>query len=107
MYPIDFTTCTAEAVIRRSVICHPSLLADQLRHVAVIHTRSASEMHDRQARETAARMADDARTIADRLTNGGTGELTFGQRIAVFSQAARLQCIPPSLASEIISREAA
>jgi hypothetical protein len=104
MYTIDFMTCSADDVIARSVVCHPSMLADQLCATAAIHERSAAEMHDRLARETAERMARDARTIADRLANGGTGELTHGQTIIVFSAAARLQCISHGLAADIVGR---
>ncbi len=107
MYPIDFMTCGADDVIRRSVICHPSLLADQLRERAKGHTAAYASMltRDEYAAKIARGMADDCNTIATRLANGGTGEMTFGQRVIVFSLAARLQCLPHAVAQDILTRE--
>ena len=98
MYELDLGKATAADIILRSAVCHPTLFRDQLRAVAAVHRRSAGEMRDRQARETASRMAQDCETIALFAEAGwlhmqrglDLGEITFGQRIQAFSVAAKL-----------------
>ena len=112
MYELDLAKATATDVILRSAICHPTLFGDQLRAVAGVHRRSANEMRDRQARETATRMAQDCETMAQFAEAGwlhmqrglDLGDITFGQRIHAFTVAAKLQLIPPSVATDIIGR---
>src|ERR1051325_314755 len=112
MYELDLATATAADVILRSTICHPSLFRDQLRAVAAIHRRSANEMRDGKARETATRMAQNCEMMA-RFAEAGwlqmqrgldLGEITLGQRIQAFSVPAKLQLIPPATATDIIGR---
>jgi len=112
VYELDLAKATAADIILRSAICHPTLFRDQLRAVAAVHRRSANEMRDRQARETATRMAQDCETMAQFAAAGwlhmqrglDLGEMTFGQRVQAFSVAAKLQLIPPSAATDIIGR---
>ena len=110
MYELDLAKATATDIIVRSTICHPTLFSDQLRAVAAVHRRSANEICDWQARETAARMAQDCETMAQwaeagwlRMQSGiDLGEITIGQRVQAFTVAARLQLIPHAAAAEII-----
>ena len=105
MYAINFNTCSADDVIERSVICHPSLLADQLREQAKGHVDAATMSRDAYAAIVVQGMADDCCTVADRLTNDGkVDDLTFGQKIIVYSLAARLQGLSHSLAQSIMTR---
>jgi aminopeptidase-like protein len=112
MYELDLAKATAADIILRSAVCHPTLFRDHLRGVAAVHRRSAREMCDRQARETAARMAQDCETMAQFAEAGwlhmqrglDLGDITFGQRIQAFTVAAKLQLIPHSAATEIVSR---
>ena len=112
MYELDLAKATAADIILRSAICHPTLFGDQLRAVAAVHRRSANEVCDLQARETATRMAQDCETMAQFAEAGwlhfqrglDLGDITFGQRIQAFSVAAKLQLIPPSTATDIIGR---
>jgi len=105
MYPIDFTNCTANDVIARSVTCHPTLFAERLRGIASIHGQAATTMHDRQAVKISRQMAADCREMADRLDHGELLDgLSFSQRIIAFNAAAKLQCVNDSLARSIIAR---
>ena len=112
MYELDLARATATDIIVRSTICHPTLFRDQLRAVAAIHRRSANEMCDGRARETAIRMAQNCETMAQWAEAGwlqmqrglDLGEITFGQRIQAFTIAAKLQLIPHSTATDIIGR---
>ena len=107
MYELDFMTCDADAVIRRSVVCHPSVLRDRLCDVARTHAEAAATMAnaDHVAHRVALDMCKSAQRLAGRLANGEelTG-LDFNERIIAFSAAARLQCIPPATATDIIGR---
>jgi len=106
MYAIDFMTCSADDVIRRSIVCHPSLYAENLRNVAHIHAQAAMACeHDTTAAKIASRLARECRTIAEHIEAGdeviasGTSET-----IQAFSVAARLQLIPHATAKDIIAR---
>jgi hypothetical protein len=105
MYELDFSNCDADAVIRRSVVCHPSLLRDRLCDVARTHAEAAATMAsaDHVAYRVALDMCKAAQRLAGRLANSEElSELNFNERIIAFSAAARLQCIPPSVATDII-----
>jgi hypothetical protein len=73
MYQIDLATATADEVITRSIVCHPSTLIDTLRAAARIHHIAAVEA-------------------------------TFGQMIALFGAACKLQLIPLKTGMDIIGR---
>lgn len=107
MYELDFATCDADAVIRRSVVCHPSVLRDRLCDVARTHAEAAATLAsaDHVAQRVALDMCKAAQRLAGRLANSEelTG-LDFNERVIAFSAAARLQCIPPSTATDIIGR---
>jgi hypothetical protein len=107
VYELDLSTCNAEAVIRRSVVCHPSLLRDRLCDVSRTYAEAAAAMAtaNRAGHRSALVMRDAAQRVVARLA--GEEELTgldFNERIIAFSAAARLQCIPQTAAVEIIER---
>ena len=107
MYPINFMTCSADDVIARSVTCHPSLLAEGMRQRAKAHIDAHLAMlpRDAYAAKVAQGMADDCYLISHRLEDGkGLGQLTFGQKIMLYSLAAKLQCLTHSQAQDILSR---
>jgi hypothetical protein len=104
MYPINFVTASATEVITRSVVCHPSMLVEALRHTAGIHATAAASTYDRETRRIAAKVALECREAAALIKLEGEyaiGQLSFGQRISVFSRAAHLQLIPPAVAQDI------
>ena len=102
---INFMTCSADDVIARSVVCHPSLLAEGMRERAKAHIDAHLAMMPRDAAKVAQGMADDCYLISHRLEDGeGLGQLTFGQKIMLYSLAAKLQCLSHSLAQDILSR---
>jgi hypothetical protein len=107
VYDLDLSTCDAEAVIRRSVICHPSLLRDRLCDVSRTYAEAAAAMANanRAGHHSASVMYEAAQRIIARLADGEelTG-LDFNERIIAFSAAARLQCIPQAAAVQIIER---
>jgi hypothetical protein len=106
MYAIDFITCSADDVIRRSVTCHPSLYAENLRNVAHIHAQAAiMSEHDTTAAKIASRLATECRAIAERIEAGDEViASTLSETIQAFSVAARLQLIPHAAAKDIIGR---
>lgn len=110
LYEIDFLTCSMDDVIERSIVCHPSLLIDSMVGVADIHDASAAHMYDATAKRIARQMADDCKNAALLIRDEGKGALslfTFSQRIQVFHQAARAQCINRALEHEIAARAGA
>lgn len=108
MYAIDFLTCSADDVIRRSATCHPSMLVEALRRRADTHASAAATMmlRDKYAGGIALKMADECQRVADRVERGDDSCVSFGERISAFSAAAHLQCLSPALAQDIINRAA-
>jgi hypothetical protein len=106
MYQIDFMTCTADDVIARSAICHPSLFADTLREQGRTHIGAYAAMaqRDKYGANVAAGMASDCNTVADWIADERRSDLTFGQRVIAFAAAARLQCLSHAVAQDIVSR---
>ena len=107
MYELDFSTCNADAVIRRSVVCHPSLFRDRLCDVARTHAEAAATLAsaDHVAHRVALDMCKAAQRLAGGLANGEElAGLDFNERIIAFSAAARLQCIPHATAADIVGR---
>jgi hypothetical protein len=107
MYAIDFTTCSANDVIRRSVVCHPSLYAENMRNVAHVHAQAAMACeHDTVAAKVAGRLAQECRQIAERIEAGDEVICaTLSETIPAFNVAARLNCISHAVAKDIINRE--
>lgn len=108
MYQIDFSTCTIDDVIERSIVCHPTLLIDSMISVAGIHDASAAHMYDATAKRIARGMAVAAQNAALLIRDMGKDAvplLSFGQRIQVFHQASKAQCLPRSVVNDIVARE--
>ena len=55
MYQINFETCTMNDVIVRSIVCHPTMLAERLRANASVHFNARDVMHDKTAAAAAQR----------------------------------------------------
>jgi hypothetical protein len=111
MYAIDFNTCTIDDVIARSITCHPTMLADTLRANARAHFNARDTMHDREAQQAAQRSGQQCRVVACIIEHAAVIEvepierMSFGERLAAFSAAARLQCLPHSVSSAICARD--
>ena len=113
MYQINFETCTMNDVIVRSIVCHPSMLADSLRANARIHYDAALVMHDKTAAIAANRCGIQCRNAAmlvetfynvdDKLNK--IAEFSFGERMAAFLAAAKLQLIPFATQHDICARD--
>jgi hypothetical protein len=106
MYLINILTCRAADVIERSAVCHPTLVASELRDMGRLHADYAGLSRDSVAAASAARASADCYAIADRIAADELeiAALSFGERIQAFSVAARLQCIPRLIQTEIIGR---
>lgn len=105
---IDYLTCSMDDVIRRSLLLHPSLLADACARAAMIHAQARDTMHDGQARKIAGNMAKEAWSLARAVRDNELADpatLTFTQRQIAFAAAARLNCLHYSLAQAIAKRE--
>jgi hypothetical protein len=105
---IDYTTCTMNDVIARSLRMHPSLLADACAAAGKIHQQARDTTHDGKAREIAGDMAKDAWGLFCAIRDGEIDDLaalTFTQRQIAFAAAARLNCLHFNLAHSIAKRE--
>jgi hypothetical protein len=107
MYPIDFNTATMGDVIRRSMVCHPSVLMDAMRVVARNHERYAIITHNKGAKVSAARMGKDARYAIRMVDQQDVDALVanFSAKIQTFEQACRLQLVPHGTRAIIATRE--
>jgi hypothetical protein len=115
MYKIDLNTCTPRDVIERSITCHPSTLADRLNDAAAIHYWAAEELgYDKSATQAARLAGDNAKNAANCVTKTNTAlvgtareaydAMSFGERLAAYGAAHKLQCISRDLALRIIER---
>lgn len=106
---IDYNRCGMDDVIRRSLLLHPSLLADRMRDVARIHHAAACTFsgRDTEGGRIARQMQDTANDVANEITLdiADPATWTFGARVMTFSAAARLQCLTPALTAGIAARE--
>lgn len=102
------TACTPLDVIERSVLLHPSLLAERLRAFANTHADAYACMMDRRARHIAWRLVDTCRDAAQYVLRGDTLAISQDADMyqAAFLAASQLQCIPRSVALEILERHA-
>jgi hypothetical protein len=92
----DATGAIMNATIARSILLHPSLLADACDRVAQIHGGFAKHTHDKPARKAAAGMAAKLTVFATSLRAGETAlPGTFSLQIMVFDVACRLQGLNP------------
>ena len=113
MYQINFETCTMNDVIVRSIVCHPTTLAESLRANASIHYTASDVMHDKTAAIAANRCGIQCRNAAmlvetfydvdDKLNK--IAEFSFGERMAAFLAAAKLQLIPFATQHDICARD--
>ena len=87
MYDLDLSACDAEAFIRRSVICHPSLLRDRLCDVSRTYAEAAAAMANanRAGHHSALVMYEAAQRIIARLAVGDapTGGKAEEERAAI------------------------
>ena len=112
MYQINFETCTADDVITRSIVCHPTMLIDTLRANASIHFNARDTMHDHEAVKIAQRSGNQCRQAANLVANlNGSGKpaeaidaMDFGEWLAAFSAAAKLNLVPHATTQAIIGR---
>jgi hypothetical protein len=106
MYEIDFTTCTPADVIERSYILHPSLFAEALRDAAQVHIDFCNVTANPQAKQAARKMAwslcDMAREIDRGLFSAEILDCT--RTVQALHVAAKLQCLPRHLVSDIAGR---
>ena len=112
MYQINFETCTMNDVIVRSIVCHPTMLIDTLHANASIHYTARDVMHDKTAAAAAQRCGNQCREAADLIVSrpGYTAiaivsEFSFGERMATFLAAAKLQLIPFATQHDICKRD--
>jgi hypothetical protein len=98
MYALE-TNATAEHIVRRSFVCHPTLFAESLRNTAAMHARYASECRNVLAASTARNMALTLNAAAYQVETGDIDSLieavngSMGWRVQVTSIAAKLQCL--------------
>lgn len=110
---IDLCSCKMDDVIGRSILLHPSRLADAMVHVSSIHEQAGRTLRyrDTEAGRIAADMADDAALAAQAVREGDCAafaflaDARFGQRVMLFAAACKLQCIPQNVAQSIAARE--
>jgi hypothetical protein len=107
MYDINFNTCTALDVIKRSNVCHPSLLADGLQEVRRKHLEYANLTPRDDAARIARDMADECNIAMMALADDDyeTVMATISRRVIVFDVAASLQLVPRPLRGEIVTRD--
>jgi hypothetical protein len=109
MYEIDFNTCTAADVIERSYILHPNTLADSLRSAAQVYSdyaRVAANMNAGNASQAAQNLAYGLQAMVRSIKNKtlNTKELDLEQTMQALYMAAKLQCLPEYLTSDIARR---
>lgn len=108
MADIDFNTCSMRDVIARSVLLHPSVLADSMRQVQKIHHAAACTFtgKDTPAGRIAAQMRNLASGVAndialDRLNIEALHPMAL---LMTFAAAAKLQCLTSAIVTSIAAR---
>lgn len=116
MYPIDFATCTAMDVIKRSAVCHPSVFVESLRSQALQHFTYAQQVRaliGKPARNAAAQSADsmgkDCADAADWVEYDNYEDAMqnpdrIGPFVVAFNVACKLQLIPFATRTDIMAR---
>lgn len=107
MTSIDFTTCNMRDVIARSILMHPSLYREAMIRAAEVHDNYSRMTHDKQAANMAARSRAACLNVYDAIDREDADGIAanFLQKVVAFSEAAKLQCLTPALASDIAKRE--
>lgn len=107
MYPIDLATCTMLDVIKRSAVCHPSLLCDALRKAHSTHSHYSTITHNKAAARSAVNMAAACLHAIQFIEENDLDAfaLILSPRVIAFSAALKLQCIPYATGSDIAERD--
>jgi hypothetical protein len=107
IYQIDFNTCTAQDVIERSIVAHPSLLEVALRNAVDTHWIFAQSTHDHTAAQAALKLGRECRLAADNVRDNRVDLIMhdMGQWISALNCAAKLQLIPHHCLDGIASRK--
>lgn len=105
--PIDFNTATMADVIKRSMVCHPSMLVEAMMGCVSLHARYSRETSDRMAAQSAYKMADACRHALVCIERDDADALlsNFSAKIQTFEQACRLQLVPHGTRAIIATRE--
>lgn len=99
MYAIDLNTCTAIDVIKRSIVCHPSLFAEALNarqaednhYAAIVHSENKPAVWNAiKASASAAQRACEYVESAE----ADPFESDMGAGIIALNIACKLQCLP-------------
>ena len=104
---IDLNTANMGDVIARSCAMHPTLFADAMRSTRAVHTGFMNVTRDFAAFRAAQGMAKSLDEMEKALRRTGAidpASLEFGAKVQAFSIAARLQCIPSSVQTDITAR---
>lgn len=64
MYSLDLSTCSPADIIRRSIVCHPSLYAEALEAATRAHRQAAATMRHHAACAAAERLAKACNAMA-------------------------------------------
>jgi hypothetical protein len=113
MYAIDFETCTPADLIKRSIVCHPSLFADRMDAIALVHTQASASLSYHRDRATAQRLSAACAYVAHmlRTDDENADELTakimllgMDYWISSLNVAAKLQCVPFHIVSGAVER---
>jgi hypothetical protein len=110
MYPIDFSTASVRDVIRRSMICHPTVLAEALESSATTdqnYERGLTFRRDAETKAAVIRRYTAALDAAVCVRVGKLDELCedFSAMIQAFACACRLQLVPHATQQDIAARE--
>jgi hypothetical protein len=104
---IDLNTANMGDGIARSCAMHPTLYADAMRNARAVHTGFMNVTRDFAAFRAAQGMAKSLDAMEKALRRTGridAASLEMGARVQAFAIAARLQCIPSSVQTDITGR---
>jgi hypothetical protein len=102
---------TAAQIIRRSVVCHPSLFAEALQSATDTHRAAAALMTNHQSRNVALKLEGACRSMKNWIACGeyepddtvaSIMAGSFDYWISALNIAARLQCLPRHLVSAAV-----
>jgi hypothetical protein len=109
MYPIDFDTCTAIDIIKRSVVCHPSLFREALvasKQADFDYAKTIDRTHEAAiARSVLARAnaTNDAISAID-IEDFDFFKTNLSAGIIALNIACKLQVLPPHVRSDATAR---
>jgi hypothetical protein len=106
MYPIDFLTCSAVDVIKRSIVCHPSLFADKIAAARDMHAAYSRETTNQQAAASARAMSGDCAGIIAAIAEENAERIVSdtSRLVIAFQAAADLQLVPRACRADILAR---